>query len=87
MELVRVITAKEAYQLVKSDNQTRAFVYDKIYDACKKDELNTTIITIGSLSEEIQTELKTNGYQLTEVPPMYERSKSYMYLIDWSEAK
>ena len=87
MELVRVITAKEAYQLVKSDNQTRAFVYDKIYDACKKDEVNTTIITLGSLPEESQTELKTNGYQLTEVPPMYERSKSYMYLIDWSGAQ
>ena len=87
MELVRAITAKEAYQLVKSDNQTRAFVYDKIYDACKKDKLNITIITIGSLPEEIQTELRTNGYQLTEVPPMYERTNSYMYLIDWSETR
>lgn len=87
MELVRAITAKEAYQLVKSDNQTRAFVYDKIYDACKNEKLSTTIMTIGSLSEEIQTELRTNGYQLTEVPPMYERSNSYMYLIDWSEAQ
>ena len=87
MELVRVITAKEAYQLVKSDNQTRAFVYDKIYDACKKDELNTTMMTIGPLSKEIQTELKANGYKLTEVPPMYERSKTYMYMIDWSEAQ
>jgi len=87
MELVRAITAKEAYQLVKSDNQTRAFVYNKIYDACKKEELSTTIMTIGSLPEEIQTELRTNGYQLTEVPPMYEKSNSYMYLIDWSEAK
>ena len=87
MELVRVITAKEAYQLVKSDNQTRAFVYDKIYDACKKDELNTTMMTIGPLPEEIQTELKANGYKLTEVPPMHERSKTYMYMIDWSEVQ
>ncbi len=82
--MVRVITAKEAYQLVKSDNQTRAFVYDKIYDACKKCELSTYFISIGPLTDDIQTELKTNGYQLTEVPPMYEKSNSYMYLIDWS---
>lgn len=85
--MVRVITAKEAYQLVKSDNQTRAFVYDKIYDACTQGNLITTIMTIGVLPEDIQTELKANGYQLTEVPPMYENSKGYAYIIDWSEAR
>lgn len=85
--MVRVITAKEAYQLVKSDNQTRAFVYDKIYAACTQGNLITTIMTIGVLPEDIQTELKANGYQLTEVPPMYENSKGYAYIIDWSEAR